>query len=90
MLVCQITLVIGKIESLDSQQVLHELIYDMLLLTYKDTTNNVINGFAFSDMMYFEQAGVSIDVASEFDVLTSKDFSDVMGYLNFHYQVAHT
>jgi hypothetical protein len=75
--------------TLDSRQFLHKAIYDILLLSYNDTTNNVINGFVFPEVMYFEQAGVSIDVASEFDVLTSKDFSDVMGYLNFHYQVAH-
>ena len=64
-------------------------IYDILLLSYNDTTNNVINGFAFPEVMYFEQAGVSVDVASEFDVLPSKAFSDIMGYLNLHYQVAH-
>ena len=75
--------------ALDSRQFLHKAIYDILLLSYNDTTNNVINDFAFPEEIYFEQAGVSIDVASEFDVLTSKDFSDVMGYLNFHYQVAH-
>ena len=75
--------------ALDSRQFLHKAIYDILLLSYNDTTNNVINGFAFPEVVYFEQAGVSIDIASEFDVLTSKDFSDVMGYLNFHYQVAH-
>jgi hypothetical protein len=60
-----------------------------LLLSYNDTTNNVISGFALPEVMYFEQAGVYIDFASEFDVLTSKDISDVLGYLNFHYQVAH-
>ena len=30
-----------------------------------------------------------MDVASEFDILNSKDFSDVMRYLNFNYQVEH-
>ena len=75
--------------SLDSCQFLHKAIYDILLLSYKDTTTSVINGFAFLDIMCFEQAGESIDVASEFDVLTLKDFSNLMGYLNFHYQVAH-
>ena len=75
--------------ALDSCQFLHKAIHDFLLLSYNDTTNNVINGFASPEEMYFEQAVVSIDFASEFDVLTSKDFSDVMGYLNFHYQVAH-
>jgi hypothetical protein len=60
-----------------------------LLLSYNDTAYNVIYGFAFPEVVYFEQEGVSIDVASEFDVLTSQDFSVVMEYLNFHYQVAH-
>jgi hypothetical protein len=75
--------------ALDSHQFLHKPIYDILLLSYNDTTNNVINGFAFPEVMYFELAGVSMNVASEFVILTSKDFSDVLGYLNFHYQVAH-
>jgi hypothetical protein len=78
-----------NIAALDSCQYLHKAIYDILLLLYNDNTNNLINGFAFPEVMFFEQASVSIDVASEFDVLTSKDFSNVMGYLNFYYQVAH-
>jgi hypothetical protein len=75
--------------ALDNCQFLHKSIYDILLLSCKDTTNNVINAFAFPEVMYFEQAGESIDVASEFDVLTSNSLSNVMGYLNFHYWVAH-
>ena len=75
--------------ALESCQILHKAIYDILLLSYNDTTNTVIHGFAFPEVVYFEQEGVSIDVAFEFDVLTSQDFSVVMGYLNFHYQVAH-
>ena len=71
--------------ALESCQILHKAIYDILLLSYNDTTNTVIHGFAFPEVEYFEQEGVSIDVASEFDVLTSQDFSVVMGYLNFHY-----
>ena len=59
--------------TLDNHQFLHKSIYDILHLSYYYTTNNVINGFAFPEVVYFEQAGVSIDVASEFDVLTSKD-----------------
>ena len=69
--------------ALDICQFLHKAIFDILLLSYNDSTKNVVNIFAFPEEMYFEQAGVSIDVASEFDVLPSKDFSDVMGYLNF-------
>ena len=77
------------IAALDICQYLYKAINDILLISYNDTTNNVINAFAFPEEMHFEQACVSIDVASEFDVLTSKNFSYVMGYLNFYYQVAH-
>ena len=75
--------------ALDSRQFLHKAIYDILLLSYNDTTNNAISGFAFPEVVYFEQAGVCIDIPSDFDVLTSRDISDIVGYLNFHYQVAH-
>ena len=33
--------------ALDSRQFLHKAIYDILLLSYNDTTNNAISGFAF-------------------------------------------
>ena len=75
--------------TLDSCQFLHRVFYNILLLSSNDTTNNAISGFSFPEVVYFEQAGVCIDVPSDFDVLTSRDISDVMGYLHFHYQVLH-
>ena len=74
---------------LDSRRFLHKSIYDKLLLSYHDSSCQVINGFAFPEVLYFENAGVPAEITNNFDVISSQDFSDVMGYLNFHYQVAH-
>ena len=69
-------------------QSLHKAIYDILLLSYNDTTNHGISGFDIPEVAYFQQTGVCIDIPSDFDILSSRDFSDIMEYLNFHYQVA--
>ena len=77
---------------LDSHRFLHKSIYDKLLLSYHDSSCQAINGFAFPEVLYFENAGVLSEITNNFDVISSQDFSDfsdVMGYLNFHYQVAH-
>ena len=74
---------------LDSCRFLHKSIYDRLLLSYQDSTCQAINGFAFPEVFYFENDGVPSEITNSFDVLSSQDFSSVMGYLNFHYQVAH-
>ena len=68
--------------ALDSRQFLHKAIYDIMLLSYNDTTNNAVSGFAFLEVVYFEQAGVCIDITFDFDVITSKDTIDIMGYLD--------
>ena len=36
--------------------------------------SNVINGLTLSDIMYFEQAGISINCSDEFDMLTTQVF----------------
>ena len=72
---------------LDSRKFLHKAIYDKLLLSYNDITNNAISGFAYPEVEYFQLVGVCNNVANDFDCISSADFSDVMGYLN--YQVAH-
>ena len=74
---------------LDSQCFLHKSIYDKLLLSNQVSSCDAISGFAFPEVFYFENAGVPFDIANNFDVISSQDFSDAMGYLNFHYQVAH-
>ena len=74
---------------LDTCHFLLRSIYDSLLLSYHDSSSQAINGFAFPEVFYFENAGVPSEIANNFDVISSQDFSDVMGYLNFHYQVAH-
>ena len=73
----------------DSQRFLHKSIYDKLLLSYHDSSCDAIGGFAFPEVFYFENAGVPFDIANNFDVISSQDFSDTKGYLNFHYQAAH-
>ena len=77
------------IADLDSRHFLHKSIYDKLLLLYHDSSFDAIGGFAFPEVFYFENAGVPFDIANNYDVISSQDFSDAMGYLNFHYQVAH-
>jgi hypothetical protein len=73
----------------DSCCFLHKSIYDRLLLSYHDSSCQAIYGFAFPKEFYFENAGVPSEITNNFDVISSQDFTDVMGYLNFHYQVAH-
>ena len=73
----------------DSQRFLHKSIYDKLLLSYHDSSCDAISGFAFPEVFYFENAGVPFDIANNYDVISSQDFSDAIGYLNLHYQAAH-
>jgi hypothetical protein len=74
---------------LNSHHFLHKSIYNRLLLSYHDSSCQAKNRFAFPEVLYFENASVPSEIANNFDVISSQDFSDVMGYLNFHYQVAH-
>ena len=80
---------IPTMAALDSRKFLHKEIYDKLLSSYNDITNNAISGFAYPEVEYFQLVGVCNNVANDFDCISSADFSDAMGYLNFHYQVAH-
>jgi hypothetical protein len=75
--------------NLESCHFLHKSIYGTLLLSYHDSSCQAINGFAFSEVFYFENADVPSEITINFDVTSSHNFSDVMGYLNFHYQVVH-
>ena len=75
--------------ALDSCKFLHKAIYDKLLLSYNDITNNDMNGFAYPVVEFFQLVGVCNNVANDFDCISSADFSDAMGYLNFHYQAVH-
>jgi hypothetical protein len=74
---------------LESCCFLHTSMFERLLLSYYDSSCQAINGFAFPEVFYFENAGGPSEIANNFDIISSKDFSDVVGYLNFHYQVAH-
>ena len=74
---------------LDSCHFLHKSIYDSLLLSYHDSSCQAKNRFAFREVLNFENTGVPSKIANNFDVISSQDFSNVIGYLNFHYQVAH-
>ena len=78
-----------QIADLDSWCFLHKSIYDKLLLSNHDSSCDAITGFSFPEVFYFENSSVPFDIANNFDVISSQDFSDAMGYLNFHYQVAH-
>ena len=80
---------IPTIAALDSCKFLHKAIYDKLLLSYNDITNNDMSGFAYPVVEFFQLVGVCNKVANDFDDISSADFSDAMGYLNFHYQAAH-
>ena len=73
--------------ALDSCKFLHKAIYDKLLLSYNDITNNDMSGFAYPVVEFFQLVGVCNKVANDFDCISSADFSDAMGYLN--HQVAH-
>ena len=75
--------------ALDSHKFLHKAIYDKLLLPYNDITHNAISRFAYPEVKFFQLVGVCNNVANDFDDISSADFSDAMGYLNFHYQAAH-
>ena len=59
------------------------------MLSYHDSSCDAIGGFAFPEVFYFENAGVPFDIANNYDVISSQDLSDAMGYLNFHYQPDH-
>ena len=75
--------------ALYSWKSLHKEIYDNLLSSYNDITNNAISGFAYPEVEYFQLVGVCNNVANDFDCISSADFSNTMDYLIFHYQVAH-
>lgn len=47
----------------------------------------MINSFALSEVMYFEQKSFSFDLASEFNFIASRGSRNAMGYLNLNYQV---
>ena len=74
---------------LDSPCLVHNCIYDKLLVSYYDLTCESISGFAFPEIQFFEHVGVCNNIAADFDNISSEDFPDAMSYLNFHYQVAH-
>ena len=78
-----------SISKLDSRQFLHKHVYDCLLETYSDVSNNNNDWLAF-DNQYFDDVGVSQNAAKDFDQdLTSLEFKQTMEYINFHYQIAH-
>ena len=56
---------------LDSRCFLHTSIYDKLLLSYDDSSCQDINGFAFPEVFYFENAGVPAEITNNFDVISS-------------------
>ena len=74
---------------LDSRKFLHKAIYDKLMLSYKDITNNAISRFAYPGLEYFQLVGVCNNIINDFDSVSSEVVSDAMGYLNFHYQEAN-
>ena len=75
--------------AMDRLKFLHKEIYDKHLSSYNDKTTNAISGFAYPEVEYFQIVGVCNNVTNDFDCISSADSNDAMGYLNFHYQVAH-
>ena len=80
---------ISTMAAWDSHKFLHKAIYDKILLSYNDITNNAISGSAYPLVEYFQLVGICNNVANDFDDISSADFSGAIGYLNFHYQAAH-
>ena len=75
------------IEYLKSPRFLHKSIYNTLLLSCFDLFCEALNDFAFPDVFYFVNAGVTSEIGDNFDVMPSQDFSEAMGNLISHYQV---
>lgn len=74
---------------LDARRFRHKFIFDRLVVTYNDDEDDDCIILAFPEDEYWDQVGIDADYAKKYDVLTSKDFSLVMGYINHHYQVAY-
>ena len=58
---------IPTMAALDSHKFLHKAIYDKILLSYNDITNNAISGFAYPLVEYFQLVGICNNVANDFD-----------------------
>ena len=74
---------------LDSRKFLHKTIYNRLLTSCNDITNNFICGFAYPEVKHFQLVGVYKNTANDFVCISSADLNDAMGYLNFNYKAAH-
>lgn len=77
------------IAHLDSHCFLYKSINDKLLLKYHDSSFDSFIGFTFPEVFYFVNGGISFDIANNFKDISFQDWSDSMGYLNFHNQVTH-
>jgi len=69
---------------LDARRFRHKFIFDRLVVTYNDDEDDDCIILAFPEDEYWDQVGIDADYAKKYDVLTSKDFSLVMGYINHH------
>ena len=65
---------IPMMAALDSRKSIHKKIYDRLLSSYNDKTNNAMSGFAYPEVEYFHLVGVCNNVANDFDCISSVDF----------------
>jgi hypothetical protein len=64
---------------LDARRVCHNFIFDRLVVTYIDDEDDDSILLAFPNNEYWGQSGIDADNTKIYDVLTSKEFSIVMG-----------
>ena len=64
---------------LDARIFCHKFIFDRLVVTYVDDEDDGSILLAFPNNEYWGQVGIDADNTKIYDVLTSKEFSMVMG-----------
>ena len=71
---------------LDARKFPHKAVWDKLLDTYMDIDDDTVGSMAFKHTQ-FEYHGIDDNYPLTFDMLDSKQFSEVMEFLNAHYKI---
>ena len=71
---------------LDARKFPHKAVWDKLLDTYMDIDDDTVGSMAFKHTQ-FENHGFDDNDTLTFDMLDSKQFSEVIEFLNVHYKI---